>query len=291
MDRTVTIKFYHVTHGDGNRVRFSDALERIADRTLLDREYELEPGLVFRLENCRSEGGMVVGEIVRRQTENLPPEAIAGQPLRNLNAAGIGHSAVFCYCPRTSVIAFQVARIGVSVGRFMMYTGNVLGLSGFNALPVPTEEFWQSILNGRVRSISVKVSSPQNLEAIEDDFVTVRQSLAQLQSIAGSSSVEAVFSVGRGDEDLSSSRVARIFRWLLGERNEDRGGVKSLKAKIIDEDDVARVLSLVNCHLGESQVLEFNVDDPQVNFERRKRYVLEVFGRNRRIIDAEYAQQ
>jgi hypothetical protein len=76
MDKTVNVRMFEVEAREG-AMPFSQALGQIATRPLAAREREIEPDIVIRLERLAQHRGVLLGEMVRRQTANLPWRARA----------------------------------------------------------------------------------------------------------------------------------------------------------------------------------------------------------------------
>ena len=152
MDKRVNVRLFMVVRGEDTETEFSAALNHIFCKELGDREYEVETGIIIRLERLSAFNNYICGEIIRRQTENLPPKAASGEPVQPLGVSAIGHSTVFVYDPILSVVALQLARNGITSTRLAMYIGAMASGASYDLLPAPTAEAWSKLTGGRVRA-------------------------------------------------------------------------------------------------------------------------------------------
>lgn len=292
MDRTVRINFYQITRKPREETPFGDALSAVLRRDLLAREYEVEPEIMFRMERARRYQGLILGEMVRRQTENLPPQAPAGQHLQPLNVDSIGHTAVFAYDPGLGVLALQMARNGVTAIRLAMYVAGLLDLNGYYTLPIPSQEAWQRLRTGRIRGFRIQVATPDNLEVVDNAQTTIRQGLVNMKRATETTYVEATFGMLRGDPDIPVRRTLPFLQWILREKEADRGGVRKLSARVIDpENGGAEWLNLLGYHMGNVTTLDLPSDNTDRNYQLRESYIRRVFDANRGHLDEMYGIQ
>ncbi|HLO75350.1 MAG TPA: hypothetical protein VK196_02700 [Magnetospirillum sp.] len=282
MDRNVRVRFFTVHQVRDNGVNFSDALRRIdAIPELADRELEVEPEVILRMERMEERRGLISGEFVRRQTENLPPRASEGEPLAQLGVDSIGHCTAFAYDPALSVIALQMARNGVTPIRVMVYVAQLLHIGGYQSQPIPTAEGWDKLQRGSLRALVVRVANPANLHAVNQRQRSVKEGLAAMKTAAGTTYVEAAFSMGRGQPDITE-RGHGLLRWFFGEQGRGRGDISKLKAHVAPDDGgSAEWLNLLDYHMGGNAVLDLPQDDPNANYRERVRYVRRVFADHR----------
>lgn len=286
MDRNVRVRFFTVEQVGDNGINFSDALTQIARiPDLGDREFEVEPEVILRMERLNDHHGLISGEIVRRQTENLPPRAPHGEPIARLGVESIGHSTAFAYDPALSVIGLQLARNGVTPMRIMIYVAQILGVAGYQSNPIPTEEGWEALQRGGVRAVLLRVANPANLNAAEPRHGTVKDGLRAMKTAADTTYVEATFGMGRGEPNMNPASTLNIMRWLWRERTEDRGGISKLNAKVIaEEGGSAKWLNLLSYHMGREEKLDLPADDPDRNFAIREAFVRHVFNEHRDVL-------
>jgi hypothetical protein len=202
VDRNVAVRFYTIETQTNPPQSLRSALQRIAGLDLLNREAEVEDGIVVRLEHADFPANGVRGEIIRRQTSNLPPKALPGKPIENLGVEAIGHSTAFLYDANLSILAFEQARNGITAMRFALYVGHFLNASKYDILPIPSKEMWDTLRTGRVRAMSVRCAAPQSLEAADDESGSTRSGLIALQRTTQTYYVEARLGMKRGNPDI-----------------------------------------------------------------------------------------
>jgi hypothetical protein len=201
----------------------SAVLRQIAGLGLLEREAEIEDGITVRLESADFPTNKARGEIIRRQMSNLPPKALSGQRLERLGVEAIGHSTAFLYCRRLSILAFEQARNGITSTRFGLYIAHFAGGVGYDILPAPTQEMWETLRAGRLRAIRVRCAAPQSLEAADAEAEAVKSGLVSLQGVLDTHYIDATLGMKRGDPDIQRNTALRWFNWFRRER-ENRAG-------------------------------------------------------------------
>lgn len=288
MDRRVTTRFYTVDKKDEDGPDLSTCLERIGRLRLAERECELSEEISLRIEKINTDGRFIRGEIIRRQTQNLPARASAGRPRTRLGVDAIGHSSVFRYDRELSVLAIQLARNGITASRFVDYVSALIECPRFIPLPVISTEAWQLLQQKQVRALSLKVASPEQLSVADTGYETVKQGMENLRDIARSSYVDVTFGMSRGDANMSPRRFGGIIRWILREREAERGGIQKLSARIIPDDDESPILNLLNAHMGNSAVLELPDDNPVRSYHIRKNHIRAVFNQFLPAIQAQF---
>jgi hypothetical protein len=224
----------------------------------------VEEEIVVRLERLQAQGNMTRGEIIRRQTSNLPPKALAGQPIESLGVESIGHSTAFLYDSRLSILGFEQARNGITATRFGLYLEHFIGQGGYDVLPIPTQEMWNTLTTGRLRGVRVRVAAPQSLQAADATTEGIKAGLTALKQAVGTHYVEAHLGMTRGDEDISRRRGVSLFRYFRRERDEGRGGITHVYADIIQKVRLRHAKSIFwQAKLGESNGLIYQKTIPR----------------------------
>lgn len=253
---------------EDTQTEFSVALQHIAREELADREQEIEE-VIIRLERHETIGNHVCGELIRMQTDNLPPQAASGHPVQPLGVSAIGHSTVFAYDPRLSVLALQ------------------LGAS-YSLLPAPTMEAWQKLNSGRVRSVGFRVAHPESLRAVDAQARAVKSGLVDLKGALGTTKVDVTLSMSRGDEDIGKRASLDLFRWFRAEKEEERGGISRLTANVVPAGlEKADLLNLIEAQMGAHATLELPSDDPDQSYAARVAFTRRVLRDHRRAIEAQ----
>jgi hypothetical protein len=290
VDRTVTVRFYTVGTNTG-APSLRRALQDIAARSLLDREDEVEDGVVVRLERAEFPTNLARGELIRRQISNLPPKALAGKPIENLGVEAIGHSTAFLYDAELSILAFEQARNGITATRFALYIDRFLDRGRYDIFPIPTKEMWDTLQTGRVRGMTVRCATPQSLQAADDVSDSVRHGLIALQHATETHFVEATLRMKRGDPDVQRDRALHWFWWFRREHEYGRGAISNVYVDIIPEGETQTAhLNLLRGQIGGQRRLNLPEDDPEASYKIRANFLAEVFETHRSELEERYRQ-
>ena len=273
MDKSVSIRMFSVEQREGHGVLFSAALRAIFARELVAREREVEPEIVIRLERLSDDAPVVRGEIMRLQSANLPPKALSGEPAVRLGVGSIGHSAVFAYDREIGALALQVARSGITPARIALYVEALHG-SPYDVWPILNADSWTKIRHGRIRAARIRLATPSDLRAADDDARSIKQGLRRLKEATDTHYLDVSFTMGRGDPDLDRARTMRLFRWFHAEREAGRGDVKRLAASVSDGEKT-EILNLIGAQMGATARLELPDDDPTASYELRSQFALD----------------
>lgn len=286
MDRTISIRMYRVERRENRGPSFSEALDAIIGRRLGNREYEVEPDVIVRLERLQENRRIIRGEFVRLQSENLPAKALRAHPAERLGVDSIGHSTVFAYDRNLSVLSMQFARNGISATRIGLYA-SYFSHTDFDLWPIPNEHVWGKLRGGHIRAMRVRLASPDNLESADQETRTIKQGLQRLKDATETKNLEVSFSMSRGDPDLNRARTLRFFRWFSTEREANRGDVSRLTARVSDGEET-EILNLIGAQMGAKRKLDLPKDDPSASYEMRVSYAQEILQENRRRLEADF---
>jgi hypothetical protein len=290
MDRIVNVRMFSVEAKEDGGMPFSQALRHIADlQPLARREHETEPDVVIRLEELDHTGRVWSGEVVRVQEANLPPKALRGQRREPLGIRSIGHTSVFAFDTRLSVLALQLSRNGITATRMGLYAEALAGGDGYNILPVPDKETWSILRRGGVRSVGFSLATPAELAAIDDETRGVRRGMIAMKESMQPTRLELTMTMGRGEVDMDRPKVVSLLQWLFRERQAHRGGITRMRAKVIPRDgEDAAALDLLNGHMGNKEWVDLPEDDPDASYQKRKNYILRVLRENRTALEDMY---
>src|SRR5205085_9045754 len=97
---------------------------------------------------------------------------------------GLGHHAAFLYDRKIKVLAYQIARNAVPLGRFNGLLEVACECPGFGFLPVLWASDLKQLNKITPKTILVKVADPESLEALEDDQRKLKASLKNLRTLA-----------------------------------------------------------------------------------------------------------
>lgn len=289
MDKAINVRLFSVETKEAGGLSFSTALQNIGTLGLELRERQIEEDIIVRLERLERVTRVLAGEFVRLQTTNLPPKVARGQPLESLGVRAIGHSAAFAYDMDLSVMALQMSRNGITPSRIGLYSQELASGPGFDILPVPNGEVLAAVRRGGVRGLMFRVAMPNELRAIDNETQSVRRGMIEMKRSLQPARIEIGMTMKRGDVDMDRRRTLAFIGWLQRERQERRGEVSKIAARIApDEGEAAETLNLLGGQLGDRRTIDLPEDDPQTSYRLRSAYVLQVLRDSRRTLEGMY---
>jgi hypothetical protein len=186
------------------------------------------------------------------------------------------------------VVALQLARNGITSSRLSLYVGAKAGGASYDLFPALTQEAWEHLRRGKVRSVSFRVANPSTLRAADATATSVRAGFQRFKDALGTTNIDVTLSNSRGDTDIEKSRVMRLFSWLQREREENGGGVSRLSASVIDEgENAAAKLNLTEAQMGATERLELLADDPEHSYRERARFARRVLSNHSKAIESQ----
>lgn len=282
MDRTVNVQFFRVRRKDREGLQFSDCLRQLGGLALGDREHIVDENITVRLDQFEEQAGYIHGLFLRTQIDNLPPKVQLGLPAEPLGLPqgyALSHSVVFQYHPGLSVLALEHNRRSVSLSKIDAYLSEAFNAPGFYFDPILNLDAWRQLNATTPRKVTIRVAEPDQLEAVENDQLTTKESLRRFKQLSGGAHVEVSFSMGHHRGSLRSRQMRAISNWMLRESDEYRGGVSKIRIEGQDEEGEGIALDLLHAQLGEKALLNLP-DDPVQSFEIRNRHVSAVVRRN-----------
>lgn len=256
MDKVVRVNFLQVSNVSANDATLFDSIVSVSQLPDSDTYTQLFQGVNVRIERVNNADGFLEGDLVRQQTENLPPIAHADQPLVT-NTNPLGHRSAFCYHPRLNILAIEANRQGASPSRLNAFLRRRVGNHrGFYFDPCLTEDAIAQLRDGTPRQLQLRVASPADFQTIEGSPYDIEQNLARLQEMVGGQTVTLEVGFGRGNRDgvLSMRSIIELSRWAFGNRDH----VKKLAVKTL-EDDVP--VDLFGQQIFERETLALDTDD------------------------------
>lgn len=272
MDKLVRVNFFQVSNVSANDRTLYDALLEIDGRPDKDVYIQLSQGVNVRLERLQDRAGFLKGEIVRQQTDNLPPIAHTNEPLV-ANNNPLGHRSAFLYNPRLSVLAIEANRQGASPARMNQFIRRRIGNHrGFFFDPCLNEDALAQLRDGTPRQLQMRVARPSDLNAIAGNPYEIEESLTHLQEMVNGNmvSVEVGFERGNRDGVLNSRSITDLARWAFGNRHS----VKKLAVKTL-EDDVP--IDLFGQQIFERETLDIDNDDVDEAYNVRSLFLRNSF--------------
>ena len=283
MDRQVTAWFYEVTELDGGE-SLETVLRRIhAIEVHAEKEREVGEGIGLRLEVLEEDGDLMVGDLTRIQSQNLPGQ-VTEDGTEPLPFDHLGHYVAFCYDKRANAIAIQF-NASARAGRVLNYFSMFSERSQYSHLPIVSAASIEKFGRENVKSFSVAVSRIRdfsNAQVEKDDFETALENMANLHD-APAVSVKVSTRLN-GDQMNTESVVARIRRLLR--IREDTNAVRSIKAETFEEEDAYNFIKQL---IKERDILDLPNNDPNAgrlvrmnflkqSYEKHKQHIRQSLG-------------
>lgn len=267
MDRSVTIRYFQIesigrTQAFDNAV---DAAHRLGDSPH-HRERALGAGVQIRLEARSRRRGLLFGEVVRVQTENIPPEAQQAG-LVPLTIGGLGHSVAFCYDQQSRVIAIQFDPRGVSLGRLLDYLALVGGGGRYSYAPILNEDAWERYNRGQPRTLTLSIAAPQHLANLEGPSGSVLAASRRLAEVTHAPIVTIQVSMGHNRGGLFKAAVDQVIRSFSSEEIE--GGVRGLSVKTKEEGQPTDEIDFLKDLARDQETLDLPSNNHAEHLQRR----------------------
>lgn len=290
MDSRITCRFFRIEADFDTVPPFEAACLAAmeAGAEPVDRQKPVE-GATVRMERFQQASSTFYrGEIVRVQTENIPPEASA-TGLTPLAVGGLGHAIAFRYHPGLRVIAIQFDNRAVSLGRLLLYLRAVDATHLYTMRPLITEDAWTRYGDGKPRKFMIQLASPANLDTVEGDVGVLTDSIRALGEMADAPIITIEVSMGRRRQgSLAPEFIADILNYFTdgAGQNED---IRKLSATVAFEDDSgSETIDFLDEKLVCKDVLELPSDNADAHYEERDRFVRDSFSEHFEYINNVY---
>lgn len=272
MDRSVTVRYFKLESIGRRAPSFIDAIDAAMrlGRSPHEREREVGVGVTIRLERRNRRRGLLLGEVVRVQRENIPPEAQQGG-LVPLGVGGLGHSVAFAFDEQTNIIAIQFDPRGVSLGRFLDYLSSTQAGARFRYDAILNEDAWERYNAGQPRSLKISLAAPENLEPVEGPAGDVIAASRRLSEIAHAPVITVEVSVGHRRDHLAKRFVDRVLRTFMADEAAD--SVRTLTVKTKEEGLPTDKIDFLNDLSRDQEVLDLPSDNHDENVSRRLRFI------------------
>tara|TARA_B100000678_G_scaffold267492_1_gene253077 strand:+ start:369 stop:1223 length:855 start_codon:yes stop_codon:yes gene_type:complete len=274
MDKDITVRFYELRWPEDGPAGVADAFRDLAALPRRDRERAVNDEIVLRLDDFDEGDGLIWGDIVRVQSDNLPSH-VQDDSSDPLPVDRIGHHAAFVFEPETRFLALQFD-IKIAVNRFCTYASEFCG-TGIGHMPVFRPNTLERFEAETPTSFTVGVSGVRNFAGIGADKTDLEDQLEEWANFFGGMNIEIKVSTRSDQGGLDKETVLRkLHRFLvLRERIE---GVRKIKANTIESD---KAFNFVNDLLVEYDTLALLPNDPEYNRQRRLDFVRECYDEHR----------
>lgn len=258
MDRNVTVRFYLIESVGHAGLLFADALRQAWARPLAERESEAGDGVVMRLEHLEEADGLLLGDLTRVQTENLPshPTHQASDPLP---IDRLGHHTAFCFDPLTRVIALQFD-IKMAVGKLCRYARAFGGGKRYSYVPVLQQGALERFEHETPTKFTVKVAKVNQFANFNDELTDFERGFEQMGALFDAPMVEITVTARGRDGGLDKNSVVQCIRRLLGLK-ERFNGIRSITASTDETNDPFNFLRHL---LKNTELLDLPANEPAV---------------------------
>tara|TARA_R110002110_G_scaffold415323_1_gene649213 strand:- start:1634 stop:2524 length:891 start_codon:yes stop_codon:yes gene_type:complete len=277
MDNTVTAKFFIVKPQNGHSPVLESELSRIIGLDRPAREGDIggaNAAVIVRLERLdASDNGYITGELVRKQTENIPPEANNDglTPIELSEGGGLGYSSAFCFHPETRCLLIQSNPIAVTQSRFSVYLEKMNQDAQYEFEPVVKHDAWTRFNSGAPRKLAIKIASAGTRTAhFDDEAETVAGSAAELSEALGGAYITIEVSMGSKKGSLATDRVRKVLDAFKRSNDADETDVRMLNASVKEDGSRTDIIDFLDEYLVFRDVYDLPSDDPDGNYGIRK---------------------
>jgi hypothetical protein len=277
MDRVVRVKFFRIVGAARQTEAFVKRLRHLQTIADTHRVTDLD-GVPFWVDKLSATGDTMTGRLCRRQSENLPPRAPAEGGLVPLGIPQIGHTTAWLFNSRYAVMAIEASRNGVRLKHLISYTRVMCDCAGYGFFPVTTDVNLERLRTGRIREFSVRLALPGNLKTASQHQIAVRAGMTELMAPGIAPLVEVTYASRLRDTDLQAGAFERLARWFRREKKQERGGIDTVNARIINADGDSVPLDLLDeVHLTDETELTLPDDNPDESHTIRARHLVRTF--------------
>jgi hypothetical protein len=275
MDRDVTIRFYEIQPADADGRSLEDVMREVNEMPKRDRERGVLGGITLRLEHLEERDGLLLGDITRVQTENLPGH-VTDDENDKLPVDEIGHPAAFCYDPETLCLALQFD-IKIGVGRVCNYFHQFAQGNGFANMPILQPDALDRFANETPKRLTVKVARRKNFDNAETELTDFEEMIDRMGEWFGAPGVEITVSCRANDEGISKQKALDTVRRWLGLRDEIEG-INKISGATIESDEAFNFIKFL---LKEHETLDLPANDPLDGRVRRIRHLRQKYANHR----------
>jgi hypothetical protein len=278
MDSRVSVRFFTVVPSEAGQASFESCLKKLIALSP-NPSRKLDDEVTVQAANMLESGDRISGDLVRVQDENLPslvPKA--GKHPEKLvltTGAGLGHHTAFLYDKSINVLAYQITRNAVPLGRFNGYIGVACESPMFGFLPVIAASELKQLNKLQLKTLLVKVADPDSLEAIEDNQRKLKNSLKNLRSLADGVYIKVQIGLANNKGQLDKGAVGNLVGWLMEHRLTGKGKVTAVQVSGKDFQSGDVDLDFIKEQIGESKTLQLSDKDPDENYKIRAQFVSE----------------
>lgn len=277
VDRDVTIRFYELVNNHQGGPPPEQILRELMGKRPRERESD-EPGVRLRLEELTEADGLLIGDITRVQTDNLPGH-VTDDATGPLPVNEIGHEIAFCYDPETHYIALQF-EVKIGIGRVAAYLQAFGGPSEFGHFPVLTKDALARFGRERPKKLTLRIGRVSNFRHAEADTTDFERALEMFGRLFDAPSIEVTIATRGEDNQLDRAETWNTIRRWLGFR-EKIEGIQAIRAETIESDDAFNFIAQL---LKENDTLELPNNAPPKGRKIRMAYAKECYDKHRKYL-------
>lgn len=271
---SVTVKFFKIQKIHESAPDLEVALQNAYESGNKASEREKDVlGHTLRLERLEKDNTFFDGEVVRKQTGDIPPEANdAGlQKLSVSKGGGIGHCIAFRYSNALQALAIQFDNRAVSVNRLLAYLKTFDQTYDYRAEAMIRRDGWEKYNRGMPTKLTLTLAQPENLQYVEGEVGAVIESARTLSEKCCAPVITVEVKMGRRKGFLEKSVIDSVVQFFsIGQgATED---VQTLSATSVNEDG-AESINFINYLLKESRDVELPEGDPDKHYEKRRTWI------------------
>lgn len=299
MDNTVTAKYFKVSADGNGAPDFLEFLREIAGLELAEREtdiaWEGQAALIIRLESlANKQQGFYVGELIRKQTENIPPEANDEGlvPIELSDGGGLAYSSAFSFHKPTSTLLIQANPVAVSHTRFRTYLSDRDSNAEYCFEPIVKPNAWERFNEGASRKLAMRIANPEHLPAnFNADAQTVGGAAASIAEALGGPYITIEVSMGTKKGSLTVNAMRRVIQAFQGAHKNNQLDVRMLNAHVKPDEEPKDVIDFLDEFLIFRENFDLPSDAPTRNLQIRANalladhrtnlaYLTEIYGGN-----------
>lgn len=275
MDRKVSIRFYEIEYPDTSSRPFEDILRDLSDLPKRSREFGLDDGeVVLRLEELSEIDGLLIGDLTRVQTRNLPGHVV-DDDIARLPVEAIGHSVVFLFDPQSKCLALQYD-LRMGVGRFCRYLRAASGGGDFTHFPYLKRDTMARFRRETPKKMRLKIARARNFQNLPVEKTDFEEQIEEWSEAFNAPSVEIRLSTRGEGRQLNSAQVWNTVRRWISFKGEIEG-IKNIEVETIESD---RAFNFINDLLYNDATLDLPDNDPVESRSMRTVFLRECFSQH-----------
>ncbi len=276
MDRHVVVRYYEIEHPNDGSPLFEGILRDIAKRPVSEREASVDDGaIILRLENLSESNDLLVGDLTRVQSRNLPGH-VSSTGVDRLPVEKIGHSAAFLFDPETGCLALQFDQ-SMGVSRFCRYLRAFSNGADFRRLPYLKPDTLTRFRGQTPTRLRLKVAKTRNFQHVREHTSDFEEQFEHWSQQFDAPSIELVLSTRGEGKSLDSAQVWNTIRRWIGFKGEIEG-IKKIEAETIESD---KAFNFLQDLLYDESTLDLPDNDPEGSRTVRTEFVRTCYDRHR----------